>query len=210
MNDNQKDHWDSLHIVGKTDMQSKKETTFAQEVNAIIPSKSALLEIGCGNGHDAAFFAKEGHNVIATDFSEVAIEKNKKDYREYPHLQFFVHDTSKKFLFQSNTFDAIYARLSLHYFTDKITKEVFRDIYRILKPNGFLCFLCKSVNDPLFGKGKKIEKNMYEKDHIRHFFSEVYAKECLDNKYTIKVIVSGDDIFYGKKSAYVKIIAQKK
>ena len=113
--------------------------------------------------------------------------------------------------FRDSEFDGVYARLSLHYFTDDVTKSIFREICRVLKPNGYLCFICKSTNDPLYGKGTEIEKDMFENNgHIRHFFSEDYAKSLLVNDFTIEKLESGDEKFYGKDSAFVKVIAKAK
>ena len=111
--------------------------------------------------------------------------------------------------FNDNKFDVVYARLSLHYFTDKITKKIFNEMHRVLRPNGYLCFICKSTNDPLYGKGIEVEKDMFENNgHVRHFFSENYAKLLLVDRFKIQKIESGDEKFYGNDSAFVKIIAQ--
>jgi len=34
-----------------------------------------VLELGCGTGHDAARLAREGHEVVAVDFSRAAISR---------------------------------------------------------------------------------------------------------------------------------------
>ncbi len=188
---NQKTHWDKLHEAGKVDYYSENSTYFAKEVVKIIPEKSKVLELGCGVGNDSNFFVQIGHHVLATDFSDIAIDKNKQRYKQ-DNLQFEVLDISKPMKFPNNEFDVVYARLSLHYFTDRITKNIFQEINRILKPNGFLCYICKSVNDPLYGKGNKIEKDMYDENgHVRHFFSEEYAKKCLRNNFMIDKLEIG-------------------
>jgi ubiquinone/menaquinone biosynthesis C-methylase UbiE len=102
----------------------------------------------------------------------------------------------------------VYARLSLHYFSDLTTKRIFSEIARVLKPNGYLCFLCKSTNDPLYGKGNEIEKDMYEnKGHVRHFFSKEYATELMQQSFEIQTIEEGEETFYGSQSAFIKVIA---
>lgn len=82
---------------------------------------------------------------------------------------------------------------------------------RVLKNNGILAFLVKSVNDPLYGKGERLEKNMYELEgHIRHFFSTDYTKDILNEEFDINLINEGKDEFYGKKSSFIKVLARKK
>jgi ubiquinone/menaquinone biosynthesis C-methylase UbiE len=204
---NQKQHWNELHKQGNIDHYSNRPTKFAEEVLRIAKPFSKFLELGCGTGNDAVAFARVGHTVLAIDFSEVAITKNIERFKDVSNLAFEVLDISQSLKLEDNQFDVVYARLSLHYFSDEITKKAFQEIHRILKPNGLLCFICKSVKDPLYGKGEEIERDMFEyKGHMRHFFSEEYAKECLDN-FRIEKIESGAELFYGNESAFVKVIA---
>jgi ubiquinone/menaquinone biosynthesis C-methylase UbiE len=208
MANDQRQHWNKLHQQNKTELE--EPSLFAKEVQKVIPPKSSLLELGCGSGRDSFFFAEHGNSVLATDFSKVAVEKNKKKYQS-ENLTFEVLNMSNKTSFENSSFDVIYSRLSLHYFPDIITKRIFKELYRLLKPSGYVCFICKSTEDPLFGKGKKIEKDMFEYNgHIRHFFSEEYARECLGEKFGIREIESGKENFYNRPSAFLKVIAQKK
>lgn len=206
----QKQHWDEIHQKGGADYYLGNPTDFAIEVQKIIPAKSKILELGCGAGNDSLFFAEKGHTVLATDFSKVAIEKNNTRYNN-ENVHFQTLDISQPFPFDDHSFDVIYSRLSLHYFTDSVTKEIFQELHRVLKSNGYLCFVCKSVNDPLYGKGTQIEKDMFDDHgHIRHFFSEEYVKECLRDNYLYKILTTGEEKFYGSPSAFVKVIVQKK
>ena len=107
-------------------------------------------------------------------------------------------------------FAAGYARLSLHYFSDVITRNIFREIHRSLKPDGLLAFLCKSTRDHLYGQGQKIEEDMFIKDgHVRHFFSEDYAKSCLEDKFKLVKLQTNWENLYGKQSSAITVIAQK-
>ena len=206
---NQKQYWDKLHNQGNIDHFSGKPTDFAEEIIKIIPPLSKILELGCGAGNDSIAFAQAGNTVLATDFSNVAIKKNSERFKGIPNLTFEVLDISDPMSFNDNKFDVVYARLSLHYFTDKITKKIFNEMHRVLRPNGYLCFMCKSTNDPLYGKGIEVEKDMFENNgHVRHFFSEDYAKLLLTDRFKIQKIESGNEKFYGNDSAFVKVIAQ--
>jgi ubiquinone/menaquinone biosynthesis C-methylase UbiE len=207
---NQQVHWNQLHAQGDFDHYSGKPTAFVEEVLGIISNNSTILELGCGAGNDSFGFAAAGHTVLATDFSDVAITKNEQRYKDLPNLHFKVLDISLPFLFPDSEFDVVYSRLALHYFTDTITKQIFDNIFRVLKPQGYLCFICKSVDDPLYGKGTQLEKNMFELDgHVRHFFDIDYVTALLQNKFLIKDIEHGQESFYGSTSAFIKVIAQK-
>lgn len=55
-------------------------------------NKCRVLVPGCGYGHDAAYFAKQGHIVTAIDISPNAIEKAKSLYGHIDNLEFVVAD----------------------------------------------------------------------------------------------------------------------
>lgn len=206
--DDQKQLWDKAHQAGEINRYSNAPTEFADEVIKIMQPTSKILELGCGAGNDSVVFVTGGHQVIATDFSDIAIRKNSERFKNISNLTFETLDVSHPFRFSDNEFDVVYARLSLHYFTDEITRKIFSEIHRVIKPNGYLCFICKSINDPLYGKGTEIEKDMFKfEGHTRHFFSEEYAKSLLGKSFKIEKMESGDDKFYGNDSAYVKVIA---
>ncbi len=205
---NQRAHWDKIHEDGELS-HYKNPSDFANEVLKNLKPNSKILELGCGVGNDSIAFANSGHSIIATDFSNTAIKKNKERFDNI-NLEFKIFDISNKFPFEENTFDLVYARLSLHYFKDQTTKMIFAEIRRVLKPNGKLAFICKSTKDPLYGKGTEIEQDMFEYEgHIRHFFSEDYTNDSIKNLFEINLLESGQDKFYGRKSSYVKVIAKK-
>lgn len=208
MND-QKKLWNDVHDKGDIGNYSSTPTELAKEVLEIIPSSSKILELGCGAGNDSVGFANGGHIVVATDFSENAISRNSKRLEDISNATFEALDISKPFEFKDGSFDVVYARLSLHYFHDENTRKIFKEIHRILKPNGPLYFICKSTKDPLYGKGEKIEKDMYELNgHVRHFFSEEYSRELLSDHFIINKLESGEERFYESDSSYIKVFAR--
>lgn len=54
--------------------------------------KSNILVLGCGDGHDAALFAQNGHLVTAIDISPHAIERAKKLHSEYKQITWLQAD----------------------------------------------------------------------------------------------------------------------
>lgn len=204
----QKQFWNDAHKKSIIAAHSTYQTKFAEEVIKTLPAHSVLLELGCGEGNDSIYFAEQGHEVVATDVADSIVHQNAHRYN-HPKLRFVQQDTSQPFTFPGDSFDVVYARLSLHYFTDAVTRRIFAEIARILKPGGKLCFMCKSTDDRLYGKGKQIEPDIFESDHVRHFFSEAYAKDLLKQDFIIKTIESGKEIIYGKTSGFVKVIAIK-
>jgi ubiquinone/menaquinone biosynthesis C-methylase UbiE len=203
-----KSHWNGKHQAADH-LAIGGPTEFAVEVQSFIPEHSKILELGCGHGQDAVYFAKQGHEVAATDFTEVIIEKNQQRH-QVPGLTFGLMDISKPMPFSNETFDVIYASFSLHYFPDSTIKNIFKELSRVLKTGGHICFIVKSTKDFYYGKGTEIEKDMYDfNGDAKHYFSEEYVKECLADDYEIVKLESGEKQFFTYPAAYIKTIARK-
>ena len=57
------------------------------------PAPGKLVVLGCGRGHDAVFFARQGFEVTAVDFSPSAIEEARKTAeRAGAKVNFIEHD----------------------------------------------------------------------------------------------------------------------
>lgn len=206
----QRKHWNNAHQKQWLHAHSQHQTDFAKEVNALIPKHARILELGCGEGNDSIYFADQGHKITATDFSDVVIAQNKKRYTN-ANLHFAEQDISQPFDYPDNSFDVVYARLSLHYFPDKTTREIFKEIKRVLKPGGSLHFMCKATGDGIYGKGEKLEADMYELDgHVRHFFSKEYVNSLLDETgLSLESVEIGEEKIYDRHSAFIKVTARK-
>jgi len=135
---NQHRHWNELHQERLPVSANSTASVFAQEVENQLSRQANILELGCGAGSDAAFFAQQGHRVMALDFSEVAVNKVQTAYLSLPALYVDTADISQHLSFNDHIFDAVYARLSLHYFSDQVTRTIFQEISRVLKVDGLL------------------------------------------------------------------------
>ncbi|WP_136706731.1 class I SAM-dependent methyltransferase [Agromyces sp. H66] len=65
-------HYDK---VATADAPSVQAVRFEQS----LPREALVLELGCGDGADARYFARRGHRVIAVDFAWNAIERAARD-----------------------------------------------------------------------------------------------------------------------------------
>jgi len=206
----QKTMWNKNHADNVHARMLGKPQKFAVEVAPNIKPDMKLLELGCGVGSDAAYFAQHGIGVTATDFSEVVIEQNKARDKK-PNLTFQVVDISQPLPYESNSFNVVYAHLSLHYYNEAMTSDVFKEIARVLKPGGTLYFSCKSVHDPLYGQGEEVEPGVFDRNgHIRHFFSVEYTKKLLAADFEAEKISEVEDVYDGFTSAFVQVWAKKK
>lgn len=169
------------------------------------PSSAHILELGCGYGADTRFFLHQGCRVTAVDVNSFCLTT---DLAEHSNLEFVKCDIAE-YHYPENHFDMIYAHLSLHYFSAVKTKEVFKGIYRALKPSAYFCFKCKSTKDSACGKGKEVEKNMYDYNgHIRHFFDSDFCNELLSD-FKILSLLETSNSYAGRDCSFIEVVAQK-
>jgi 2-polyprenyl-3-methyl-5-hydroxy-6-metoxy-1,4-benzoquinol methylase len=75
-----------------------------------LPPGAKIFVPGCGRAHDAAWLARQGYQVTATDYVPEAIEEAKKLYGEVPGLSFEVADVFVVKADEKSKYDAVYDR----------------------------------------------------------------------------------------------------
>jgi len=171
-----------------------------------------LLDIGCGRSRDIVYFANKGILVDASDISKNRIESVKSyvKHKKIENINFIVTDT-KDLKIKKNYYDVIYSHLSLHYFDEKTLNRILNRIYKGLKKEGFLFLKWKSMDDPEFGVGKKIDKRTFDNNgHIKSFFDIEYSKRLL-KKFKIFRIRRSSGKYQGHKltSKYIEVFARR-
>lgn len=207
----QSEYWNDPSVAADLRSRQSGVTEFAQEVAKLIPDSSKIVELGCGAGDDAAYFASAGHDVLATDVSHTLLDLAEQRFADVPNLNFRHADISQSLSFGGQSCDVVYARLSLHYFDHRVTMSAFGEISWILRPAGLFFFACLSTEDPLYGKGREIEPDYFEYEgNTRHFFSADYASELLElNGFTQIEVTEGEQKLYGIPSAYIRASAAR-
>ncbi|NMA50851.1 MAG: class I SAM-dependent methyltransferase [Mollicutes bacterium] len=141
-------------------------------------SKDYVIDLGCGVESKIAWLLQNGNKVLATDYSDVAIEIATKEFSDElanKRLILMRFDMAKMFPIEENFTDIIIADLSLHYFTKDVTIKILNEIRRVLKYNGNLFFRVDSTKDFYFKPTAEnlIEENfIYAKNYKKRFFDE--------------------------------------
>ena len=94
-------------------------------------SKGICLDLGCGIGQFIKRLMEYGYDVISSDISEIALNKVQEFNKNIVKA-----DMRKSLPFGDEKFDLVFANLSIHYFSDKETKNLMMEIKRILKRDG--------------------------------------------------------------------------
>src|SRR5207247_837261 len=124
----------------------------------------AVLELGCGFGHDAARLAEAGHEVTALDCSAEAIERARARYGS--SVEFVVHDLTEPLPFGDASFDAMMANVSLHLFPLDTTRAVFAEVARVVRRCGLFLFHVNASDDrPLRAQRRPVAREL-EPDYV--------------------------------------------
>lgn len=118
-------------------------------LNLIRNDMKNILSVGISTNGNAEIEMTNRSNavVIATTIDTRGIEKTREIVKEKgleDRIILKVEDVRDKGIYEDNSFDYIYARLVLHYLTNKELSEVLKELKRILKNNGILYIVVRS------------------------------------------------------------------
>ena len=124
-----------------------------------------VLELGSGHGRDTTFFASNAIEVQALDYSVVATDILNKIAKErgLPIKSQFIDVGSSPVPFPDGYFDAVYSHMLFNMrFSEDQLHFMFSEIRRVLKLKGLNFFSVRNHNDKSYGKGRKIDKGIYD------------------------------------------------
>lgn len=121
------------------------------EVLHFIPDGAHMLELNCGTGIDALFFAQKGYHVLATDnapgmldtLGKKAARLQLQDNIQYKQCSF----NNLEELGDEKKYDYIFSNFGGLNCTDNLAK-VLHDIDRLLKPGGYFSLVIMPVICP--------------------------------------------------------------
>ena len=97
----------------------------------------AILDIGCGYGHNCLHFAENGAaHVTGIDISEKMLKEARRNYA-HPVITYMRMDMAELGTL-NNSYDLVYSSLAFHYAED--FPALVHDIYKLLRPGGILLF----------------------------------------------------------------------
>ena len=137
-----------------------------------------LLDIGCGEGKDAVFFARCGYDVSAFDISDAGIEKTKRlaDSARV-HVNAF-----KANLFDyrlDEDFDVLYSSGVLAYIKPQLRSEIMENYKFHVSNNGIVAFQA-FVKKPFIGKPpeKQTTEYLWKSGELFTHFHDWYIESC--------------------------------
>ena len=186
-------------------------SSFAIFISSYVMPSMRILELGCGNGRDAAIFTSRGLDYVGVDQAAQAITRCKSSIPSSTFVE--ASFTEPGLVLKTGVaFDAVYARFTFHSIAVEEEVVALNNSFAALKESGYLLVETRSINDPRYGKGTQIGEHEYYDTHYRRFADihqlmmrvrmAGFCIRCAHEEYVAAHY--GDD-----KAVVVRLIAQK-
>ncbi len=171
------------------------------KITKSFPKSKKFLDIGSAVGLLLNYAKQKGWDAVG-----VEICKESADYAKNKFNVEVYNKTLEKAKFKSNTFNVVHMSHVIEHVPSP--SDTLNEIYRILKPGGYLIITTPRV-DSLQAKLFKETWRSYHRDHI-YIFSKKTLKGLLEkNKFKIKKFVTWGGIEEGRVNLLVKTVADK-
>jgi tetratricopeptide (TPR) repeat protein/SAM-dependent methyltransferase len=194
-------HWRQFYREHGVDGAS----SFAQFVAGRLPESCRLLDIGCGSGRDALYFARRGHRVIGLDRSAEGVSRGRDAGvagARFEQLDVSSRDELTGFLSSLDAEESVvYLRFFLHSVEESTEDTVIGALLETLRPFR-LCAEFRTVQD---GNLPKVYS-----DHYRRYLDEQrFAEKLRDLGFKIEHLEAGRGLspYEGEDPHLARIIA---
>ncbi len=167
--------WDAIYR-DKGEVQKKPYQVVVASV-PIFQKQGArrVLDLGCGTGRHALFYAKNGFEVYACDISQHGLNIIRQHNLSNIKLK---RAEMSSLPYEDSFFDAIVCTSVINHSRIAKIKKTFDEIQRVLKPGGILVLVVLSPKDFTAKTGHEIEPGTrigiadWDSDVPHHFFTK--------------------------------------
>lgn len=195
--------WDERYASEEYIFGTSPNAFLAREAHRI-PQGAKVLAIADGEGRNSVFLAQHGLDVVATDISDMAIEKAERlAERRAVRVDFRKVDLSG-WDWPAEQFDAIVG-IFIQFADPAMRARMFDGFWQTLKPGGLLLLEGYREEQLEFGTGgpPKVE-NLYNERMLRDAFADWQIEEI--NSYNAEI---SEGEAHAGMSALIDLVARK-
>ncbi|CAN5588306.1 hypothetical protein BH10BDE1_BH10BDE1_32610 [soil metagenome] len=120
-------------------------------------TRCRVLILGCGAGHDAAWWERQGHIVTGVDYSQEAVDRARANYGERDSLKWVRADAFKLPQEWTSRFDIVFENTMFCAIPPARREELVRAWWRLLTPRGRvigLALIMDKLSGPPYGSSE--------------------------------------------------------
>ncbi len=170
---------DKYHELFHNEMNEKEYDRILLNMFAgKLPEGSLICDAGCGpSAHIGQYLLSKGFSVVGVDISDRCIELASK----YNPDMIFKRNDIARMEFESNYFDGIIAYYSIIHTPKSMVIFLFKELYRVLKPKGYLLVAVKAgtgevLMNQLIGLEAEIYFSLFTQEEIEEYFGNTGFK----------------------------------
>ena len=135
----QRQLWEDI-FSNETDVYGKGPSSSARKAAALFKKegKTRIVELGCGQGRDALYFAQLGFHVCVVDYCESGVKSLVQKALSLDlssSIEVVCHDIRKPFPFKNESFDGCYSHILYCCLGSSLCECLLSEIRRIFSQN---------------------------------------------------------------------------
>jgi SAM-dependent methyltransferase len=177
-----------------------------------ILNKGKALDIGCGNGRNSVYLAKQGFDVVGIDISDEVIKWAQESLTDCTNKPVFKCQSIFDFEDKPKSFEFINDSGCFHHIKPHRRYQYLESVTKYLKDDGYYSMTCFNLDG-----GANISDYDVYRDYSMHGglgFSEYKLKKILETHFNIvefrKMQESNNPDVFGKDFLWVALMTKKK
>lgn len=180
-------NFDIQSITWDDERRKNRAKLIAEEINKLIQIKKqyTALEFGCGTGIISFYLNDKFEMITLVDTSKGMIDvlNSKIETFEINNMKAYQMDINEKHTLPEDSYDVIYTSMALHHIID--TETTIKNLYSLLKSDGYLCIIDLDEEDGSFHKEEKDFNghNGFNQNALKNVLLEIGFKEVEANTF---------------------------
>lgn len=159
-----------------------------------------LVELGCGNGRDGLMLLQHVSRYVGVDICSAAMDAfagctgmHRQSGQPEPNLlrTDFTSIDFNEFCSEDRRL-AVYSRFTLHAITYAEQARLFDHLAAIRRSRWVFMVEARTIDDDLYGQGRKVGPHEYETDHYRRFIDPSAFLRDVSSRFTVRYFQVSD------------------